>query len=244
MLKQATQTMLLASFLGLGLNACQAGEDNPGQVSGSAQTTIPSATVQEKQVEHSTEAVVGPDEAFFAAAYLEQLFRFSKDNVKPELSLGFALSGEQERVSAFEFDANFSDSRLQLMTHTLLALGDSDHDQLLSEQEFLALRLKPEILGSGGESLAHTYSRDLYVQLAAGSAGLGSEEIKGLLRGLGPSLKRQAFIKGDKEQRLLLIRAWDKVLKSYDKDQDGTISSAEQRALRQERSGILARLQG
>lgn len=246
MLKKVTGTRLCGLTLVLLLGACQAGEDQPAQggKTESGIEMIAGPAGKSSVEEHSSEAVVGPDEAFFAAQYLEQFFRYSKEHKKPDLSSKLSLASTNERVSAFDFDANFLESRLQLMAQALLRLGDQDQDEALSEAEFQALQLKPEIFGVGGESLGHSYSREVFLQIAGEGGNLGIEEIKSLLRSLGPSLKAFVQQKSDKEQRLLIIRAWDKVLKAYDKDQDGSISSAEQRALRQERSRILAGLQG
>lgn len=253
MLIKVSRTTLLGITFGWLLGACQAAEDSASHAhshshshshESSSSISGPSAREKAGTEEHSSEAIVGPDEAFFAAQFLEQFFRYSKDNSKPELNPNLSLAGSEERVSAFAFEANFSDSRLQIMAQALLNLGDKDGDGSLSEAEFLGMRLRPEIFGVAGDPLAHSYSRELYQQTAGEGAALGIEEIKNLLRSVGPSLKAYANQKGDKEQRLLLIRAWDKVLKSFDRDQDGSISSTEQKALRQERSGILARLQG
>lgn len=225
---------LISSLTLFSLLACQGG---------STPEEIKEQQAANEVVEHSSEGMVGPDDAFFAGLYLEQIFRSSQGQQKPQLNPSLSLAQEHAQVQAFDFAANFSEARLQLMVNTLLQLGDSDKDGALGEAEFLALKLDLSVLGLGKKTVDHQYSRELFQQAAGEQASLDTEGLKSLLRGLAPLVKASIDQKSAKEQRLEVIRAWEKILAQYDADQSGSLNATEQRALRQERSEIMARLQ-
>ncbi len=203
----------------------------------------PSATAEPNQtVEHSSEGVVGPDEAFFAALYLQKAFQLSETLHQPSLNAGMNLTAE--RVNAFDFAANYTEKRLQLMSHALLRLGDTDGDLRLTEAEFIALKLDLNLFGMGAGSIGHQYHQALFRQLATGNNGLGLDELKTLLRGLAPAVKTALDQLSPQDQRLEVLRGWQNVLKTFDKNGDGSLSLEEQRSLREERQQIVSHIQG
>src|SRR4051812_43657394 len=98
---------LLVSFAFLA--ACQA-QQKPQDEAVSSQDASPT---EHAQVETS-EGVVGPDEAFFAEYYLEQVFHYSRENTSPVIESINPLNIAQSGVSAFDFNANFTEHRVQL----------------------------------------------------------------------------------------------------------------------------------
>lgn len=232
------------------LFACQGGstpeeiraaEAEAAAQSGSAAQTSSAPQTPSAKVEHSSEAVIGPDDAFFSAVYLEQMFRSSKNEARPELNPTLALTASQQ-AGAFDFAANFSEARLSLMAKALLLLGDSDKDESLSESEFLALRLDLSVFGAGSEVIAHKYGHELYQQAVGENAGLDEETLKGLLRGVAPLIKATIEQKTASEQRLQILKAWEKILSEFDSDKNGSLSFVEQKEARKARAEIMARL--
>jgi hypothetical protein len=227
--------VLVVSLLNLStLLACQ-GQQKPSELQ-SAQGA------EGEEATHSTEALIGPDEAFFAQTYLQELFRFSHENAEPKLDTVGQLSLQQKPESAFDYVANFSESRLDLMVRGLFANGDIDQDKLLNEDEFAGLRLDPGLYGAQGEPLSHRYSRRVFSDLAGDDGLLSAAELETGLRGLGSSLKAFLDRQTPHEQRLALIRSWRKVLERYDSDRDGDLSLGEQRQLRSERAQLMKQL--
>ncbi len=152
-------------LLGFALTACQ-GQQKPQDEAMPSQE--PSTA---KAQGDASEGVVGPDEAFFAAYYLEKVFHFSRENSSPILDADSGLIVGPSSVSAFDYQANFTDNRLRLMSHSLFAQGDQDKDGGLTEAEFASLKLDPATLGAPGEKLSHAYDRGFFERVA------GSDEI-------------------------------------------------------------------
>ena len=231
----AKQLYVTAVFC-LGLASCQgASEPEGAPTSGGGQQKT-------EAVEHSSEGVVGPDEAFFAALYLQKAFQLSQTISKPSLAAGLKLSAD--RVNAYDFAANYTEKRLELMSHALLQLGDSDGDKRLNEAEFQSLKLDLSLFGLGSGSMGHQYNQEIYRQLTAEGGTLGLDEIKTFLRGLAPAVKEVLDQSSAQDQRLEIIRSWQNVLKPYDKNGDGSLSIDEQRNLRVERQAIITHIQG
>jgi hypothetical protein len=192
----------------------------------------------------SSEGVVGPDEAFFAAYYLQQVFHYSRENSSPVIDPDSGLIVGPSSVSAFDYLANFTETRLRLMSHSLFALGDLDRSGSLEEGEFASLKLDPATLGVDGEKLSHAYDMAFFERVAGSDELLQFEECTGLLRDLGPVLKAEIDRIPLQDQRRQLLQAWEKVLGRYDTDQNGSLSLQEQRELRKDRALLISRLTG
>jgi len=192
----------------------------------------------------ASEGVVGPDEAFFAALYLDQVFRYSHENTNPHIENGSGQVVAAASVSAFDFIANFTEQRLRLMSHSLYAHGDVDRDGNLSESEFASLKIDPTLLGIEGDRVPHSYEQALFLRLAGADDLLQMQECADFLRDIGPTIKTVIDRASAQEQRRLLINSWEKVLGRYDADQNGSLSLHEQRELRKDRALLISRLIG
>ncbi len=223
------------------LAACQAGQKPQDETVSSPQSAVAGA---DTAVAESSEGIVGPDEAFFAERYLDQVFRYSTENNSPSLEPSVALTRSAPAGSAFDFAANFSDKRLGLMVKALYLQGDADKDGALTEAEFSSLKLDPSVLGVSGEALTHSYSETLFARLSGDDALLQADECATFLRDIGSSVKAVLDRQSAQDQRLAVIRAWEKILGRYDADQNGSLSLQEQRDLRKDRTQILGRLLG
>jgi hypothetical protein len=201
--------------------------------SGNTRGTAPSA---------DSEAVVGPDEAFFAVHYLEQVFHYSKENSHPSSDPSTNLLSLAEPQSAFDFSANFTDKRVAVMVKTLYFQGDSDRDGVLSYSEFAVLKLDPSLLGLAGESQQHNFAQTLFLGLSGNDELMQADECENFLRAMGPVVKSVLDRSSQQDLRVKLIRSWEKILGRYDSDQNGTLSFQEQRDLRQDRALLLSRL--
>jgi hypothetical protein len=192
----------------------------------------------------ASEGVVGPDEAFFAERYLQQVFQYSHENTSPSIDPGSGFITGPGAVSAFDYRANFTDQRLHLMSLSLLELGDLDNDGSLSAAEFANVKLDPSLYGMEGEKLSHAYDMTLFARIAGGDELLQLEECDQFLRDLGPILKTTWDRIPLQEQRRQLTQAWEKILGRYDTDQSGSLSLQEQRELRKDRALLISRLSG
>jgi hypothetical protein len=227
--------VLVASLLSMStLLACQ-GQQKPGDLQADQ-------AVDGSEEAHSTEAIIGPDEAFFAQVYVQDLFRFSHENAEPKLDASGPLALHDKTGNAFDYGANFSASRLDLMVRGLFASGDADGDRQLSEEEFAGVRFDPALYGAQGEPIAHRYSRRVFSDLAGDDGMLTAAELQDGLRMLGSALKAYVDRQSPHEQRLSLIRAWRGVLQRYDADRDGDLNLSEQRQLRSERAQLMKQL--
>lgn len=232
--RQIGSVLLSFAFLG----ACQASQKPQDE----------SVTSQEPMAESAqgdaSEGVVGPDEAFFAAFYLEQVFRYSHENPNPALENGTAPVVAPASVSAFDFQANFTEQRLRLMSQSLYAHGDLDRDGNLTDGEFANLKIDPTLLGIDGDRVPHSYEQALYLRLAGADDLLQVQECADFLRDIGPIIKSMVDRASAHEQRRLLLHSWEKVLGRYDADQNGSLSLHEQRELRKDRALLISRLTG
>jgi hypothetical protein len=201
-------------------------------------------SMAEKTQDDASEGVVGPDEAFFAARYLEQVFQFSHENNSPSIDPGSGFITGPGAVSAFDFKANFTEDRLHLMSHSLLEQGDLDKDGSLSAAEFANATLDPTLYGMDGEKLTHAYDPTLFARIAGADELLQIEECHQFLRDLGPTLKAAWDRIPQQDQRRQLLQAWEKILGRYDTDQNGSLNLQEQRELRKDRALLISRLSG
>jgi hypothetical protein len=192
----------------------------------------------------ASEGVVGPDEAFFAAWYLDQVFRYSREHGSPMLDIGFGTTVPAGSVSAFDFQANFTASRLQLMTLSLYAYGDRDRDGQLTEQEFAGLILDSTLLGRGSEGASHAFDQAFFLRVAGADELIQIDECADFLRAIGPIIQEDLDQLTAQEQRRHLIQSWEQVLGRYDADQSGSLSLQEQRDLRKDRALLISRLLG
>jgi hypothetical protein len=220
------------------LVACQAPEKPQDEAMPSQEPTT------ETNQGDASEGVVGPDEAFFAAWYLQQVFSYSLENTSPTLDPDSGLIVGPSSVSAFDYRANFTENRLRLMSYSLFMLGDLDQDGSLSETEFAGMKLDPETLGVDGEKLSHAFDRSFFERVAGADERLQFEECAEFLRDMGPFLKAAVDRIPPQDQRRQLLQAWEKVLGRYDTDQNGKLSLQEQRELRKDRALLISRLTG
>ncbi|MCX6128967.1 MAG: hypothetical protein NTX25_07870 [Proteobacteria bacterium] len=215
--------------------ACQGAEKSSGDLSTPSQ---PSTNLPTTEVE-SSEGVVGPDDAFFAENYLESVFEYSHQNPIPDLSQATALTESSRPTGGFDFTANFSEKRLALMSRGIFLIGDADGDNFLSESEFSSLKLDPSSFGVEGSSVSHALSSQIFMNFAGADALLSPGETRKLFRDLGPVIKTFVDRNSPHEQRLKLIKSWEKVLARYDADKNGKLSFQEQQMLRQDRAELL-----
>ncbi|WP_141734958.1 hypothetical protein [Oligoflexus tunisiensis] len=192
----------------------------------------------------ASEGVVGPDEAFFAAWYLDQVFRYSRDYGSPTLDSGFGPMVPAGSVSAFDFQANFTEARLQLMTQSLYAYGDLDRDGQLTEQEFIGLKIDPALLGRDADKISHAFDQAFFLRVAGADELIQIDECAEFLHAIGPMIQEDLDRLTAQEQRRLLIHSWELVLGRYDADQSGSLSLQEQRDLRKDRALLISRLLG
>jgi hypothetical protein len=193
---------------------------------------------------HASEGLVGPDEAFFAALYLQQVFQYSRKHSNPAIENGAGRVVAPASVSAFDFQANFTEQRLHLMSQSLYLHGDLDRDGNISESEFASLKIDPTLLGIEGDRLSHGYEQTLFRRLAGADDLLQAEECVDFLRDIGPMIKSMVDHSPAQEQRRRLIKSWEQVLGRYDADQNGSLSLHEQRELRKDRATLISRLIG
>lgn len=218
------------------LAACQAPQKPQDEAISNQEGASTSAQVD------ASEGVVGPDEAFFAEYYLEQVFQYSQENANPQTESGAGWNIAPQSVSAFDFKANFTEQRLGLMVKSLYLLGDTDGDGALSEREFAALRLDPTLFGVNQEARTHGFGSSFFLRLAGGDELLQTDECLGFLRDIGPAVKEMLDRSTAQEQRRGLVKSWEKVLGRYDADQSGNLSLQEQRELRKDRASLVTRL--
>lgn len=229
----------IGSFvLGFAITACQAPQKQQDEAIGGQESASESAQGD------ASEGVVGPDEAFLAARYLEQVFSYSRTQSSPSLDSASGLMVGPGSYSAFDYQANFTEFRLRLMTASLFAQGDLDQDGSLSQTEFQALKMDPGNLGAPGEKLSHTFDRSFFERTAGADELLQMDECVNVLQGLGPLMKAELDRIPLQDQRRQLLQAWEKVLGRYDTDQNGSLSLQEQRDLRKDRALLISRLTG
>ncbi|HYX35689.1 MAG TPA: hypothetical protein VE954_21545 [Oligoflexus sp.] len=192
----------------------------------------------------ASEGVVGPDEAFFAAYYLELVFRYSQENPSPTVEPGIGVTVAPATVSAFDYLANFTDRRLQLMAQSLFAHGDADRDGSFSESEFANLKLDPSLLGGGSDKVPHAFESALFARVAGHDELVQLDECVDFLRDIGPAVRTMLDRSSAQDQRRLLVKSWENVLGRYDTDQNGSLSLQEQRDLRKDRALLINRLTG
>ena len=227
---QTFRWVILLPLLGLVI-ACQADQKSPD--SGTiAQVDLSSQSAAAE----SSEGVVGPDEAFFAENYLEQVFHYSLANPNPNISGVSAFMAADNAVGAFDFAANFSSKRLRLMTRAIFKQGDLDRDNLLGEGEFSQLKLDPALFGVRGDILSHALSVQFWRQFAGEDRQLNEAELGNLLKAMGPAVKLALGL--TQSHRLTLLKAWGLVLTRYDADSNGQLSLEEQRQLRLDRASL------
>lgn len=225
-------------LLCFGMAACQAPQKPQDE-------TMPSQEPKaETAQDDASEGVVGPDEAFFAAHYLENVFHYSRDNTSPHIDPESGWVVGPSSVSAFDYQANFTELRLRIMSYSLFMQGDLDKDGNLTEAEFAGLKLDPWTLGIEGEKLSHSYDRAFFERVSGLDELLQFEECTEFLRDLGPLLKAELDRIPLPDQRRQLLQAWEKVLGRYDTDQNGSLNLQEQRELRKDRALLINRLTG
>lgn len=229
----------IGSFvLGLAITACQAPQKQHDEAIGGQESATESAQ------DDASEGVVGPDEAFFAARYLQQVFTYSRTQASPSLDSAPRLMVGPGSFSAFDYQANFTEFRLRLMTASLFAQGDLDQDGSLSQTEFMAMKIDPGTLGSPGDKLSHSFDRAFFERTAGTDELLQVYECVNVLQGLGLLMKAELDRIPLQDQSRLLVQAWEKVLGRYDTDQNGSLSLQEQRDLRKDRALLISRLTG
>jgi hypothetical protein len=229
----------IGSFvLGFAITACQAPQKQQDEAIGGQETASESAQGD------ASEGVVGPDEAFFAARYLEQVFSYSRMQSNPSLDSASGLVVGPGSFSAFDYQANFTEFRLRLMTASLFTQGDLDQDGSLSQTEFLSLRMDPATLGAPGEKLSHSFDRTFFERAAGADELFQIDECVTVLQGLGSLVKAELDEIPLQDHRRQLLQAWEKVLGRYDMDQNGSLSLQEQRDLRKDRALLISRLTG
>lgn len=233
--------IISAAFL-LAIGCQESAPENGGGAKSTANANARSSIDEKAVVSDSTEGVVGPDEAFFAGFYLQELFELSHSS-KPIgglLAAGGARLQESNVQSAFDFGANFQPKRLELMCKALMKTGDANSDAAISAEEWNDLQYNPSLLGMPGDAVSNQFQKEIFDALAGNDDALSMDECKSLLVRSGPLVEQMQTDKS--EMRRELLNAWEKILMAYDADKDGKLSLAEQRALRKARAELVSEL--
>lgn len=228
-------------WLGLGLllslGACRVAPSKaPLSQEGTGTVDTPSSS---SDTASDSQAVVGPDDAFFVARFLDQIASFTQSAETLEL-VDVASLPPLPFQSAYDFGANLQDRRLELLAKTLLFLGDKDHDEKLSLPELSALQWSPRTLGSLSETKSLNLGRGSLVSLAGDDGLWDRGEIKFLIRNIAHLLQKSFALSSERDA---CLREWRLLLKSFDRDTDGQLSWEEQQELRAERAKLLENLE-
>lgn len=231
----------IALLFAVGCQETAPTQDTGMKASPGKDSNVRSSSDEKALVSESSEGVVGPDEAFFAAFYLNELFELSQSSKSMTGLLGSGIKLQDAKVeSAFDFDANFQPKRLDLMCKALMKMGDSNSDEAISADEWNELQYKPASLGMPGEAVSHQFQKEMFDVLAGNDDSLSMDECKSLLVRTGPLVEQMLGDQADMRREIL--SAWDKVLTTYDSDKDGKLSLPEQKELRKDRAQIVSQL--
>ncbi|NRA66275.1 MAG: hypothetical protein HRU19_17445 [Pseudobacteriovorax sp.] len=186
---------------------------------------------------HKTEAVIGPDDAFFIQAFMESLRDLESTAGLAEASKHSEGASLGLSAQPFDYQANFSENRLGLAVDWIFYHGDRDEDSYLDADELEALRLEPGSLGNHGDSIALPTIESDWQDYAGSDDLVSRSELKSLLLGLGLLVK-------DPPTRGQLISKWLDYVESYDLDADGATDYEEQQQLKQDRKSQIETLRG
>lgn len=199
--------------------------------------------------DHSLMPKAGPDEAFFANAFLAEVLGFLEqptlviqalENYNPNY---FALAENAEvQWNAFDFRQNFSEQRMEIMVDMLLVLNDRNQDKSLQLAELQSLKLNPKILGNPGSIQQYHVDDEIFKLLKGDAEALHADHLKVLLKALGSLAAEEGERLAIRSYRSQILDSWELVLRSYDQDQDGLLNHSEYRRLRSDRQEKLEHL--
>ena len=179
-------------------------------------------------VVHETDAVVGPDHAFFVYSFMREIASYQGPlgldrDVNLEKMTKLDLHGE-----AFAFDSNFKDERIEIAADWMVFSADTDHDGVLSLAELSKLKLQAKDLGSYGDDLSLPIKSSQWQLLVGSSDGLTKTDLKDLIVRLG-------LLIDSAPERKSLVKEWLAYVSKYDLDADGITDYEEQQKLREDR---------
>lgn len=181
-----------------------------------------------ERVVHETDAVVGPDHAFFVYSFMNAIAKLEGDlQLEKDVSLE-KITTLDLHSEAFSFDSNFRDERIELAADWILYTADTNQDGGLSLSELSKLKLKASDVGSYGSDLTLPLSSTDWQIVMGNASDLGKSDLKDLIVKLGLQVK-------DGSDRKSLIKEWLAYVARYDLDADGTTDYEEQQKLREDR---------